>query len=244
MKRPSNITKNDWELLNNKYKNISRVVKKIDNHYPIQYLIGNVNFYGYNLDVKKGVLIPRFETEELVYRTLEYIKAKKLENSSVLDIGTGTGCIAITMKKELPSLSVTAIDISLKAIKLAIHNAKKNKCDVTFIRKNVYKYSPVNKYNVIISNPPYVSVDEEVGPEISYEPKNAIFAKDNGLEYYKYIISNANKYLDDKFIIAFEIGYNHGKEHKTFAKEYFPKANIKVEKDLAGFDRYLFIMSK
>ena len=244
MKKPSNITKNDWELLKKKYKNLKRVVKKIDNHYPIQYLIGNVNFYGYNLDVKKGVLIPRFETEELVYRTLEYIKSKKLTEASVLDIGTGAGCIAISMKKELPSLSVTAIDISLKAIKLATRNAKKNKCDVTFIRKNIFKYKPVNKYNVIISNPPYVSKDEETGPEIAYEPKRAIFAKDNGLEYYKYIIENSKKYLDDKFIMTFEIGYKHGKDLKKIAKDNFPKATVKVEKDLAGFDRYLFIISK
>ena len=109
---------------------------------------------------------------------------------------------------------------------------------------NLYKYKPINKYDVIISNPPYVDKDEEVSPEVKYEPKHAIFANDKGMEHYKYIINNYDKYLNDKFIMAFEIGYNHGEALTKIAKEKFPNAIVKVEKDLSGFDRYLFIINK
>ena len=231
----------DKKLLIKKYGSLDKIQKKLDNHYPIQYLIGNVDFYGYTMEVREGVLIPRFETEELVSRTIKLIKKHGFDDSCVLDIGTGTGCIPISLKKELPELKVTSIDINGKAIRLAKKNAKSNKVDITFIKKSVFKYNPINKYNVIISNPPYVDREEEVGPEIKYEPENAIFAKDNGLEFYKYIIKNSSKYLEDEFLMSFEIGYKQGDYLKKYAKEVFPDAKVTVEKDLAGFDRFLFI---
>ena len=231
----------DKKLLIKKYGSLDKIQKKLDNHYPIQYLIGNVDFYGYTMEVREGVLIPRFETEELVSRTIKLIKKHGFDDSCVLDIGTGTGCIPISLKKELPELKVTSIDINGKAIRLAKKNAKSNKADITFIKKSVFKYNPINKYNVIISNPPYVDREEEVGPEIKYEPENAIFAKDNGLEFYKYIIKNSSKYLEDEFLMSFEIGYKQGDYLKKYAKEVFPDAKVTVEKDLAGFDRFLFI---
>ena len=231
----------DKKLLIKKYGSLDKIQKKLDNHYPIQYLIGNVDFYGYTMEVREGVLIPRFETEELVSRTIKLIKKHGFDDSCVLDIGTGTGCIPISLKKELPELKVTSIDINGKAIRLAKRNAKSNKVDITFIKKSVFKYNPINKYNVIISNPPYVDREEEVGPEIKYEPENAIFAKDNGLEFYKYIIKNSSKYLEDEFLMSFEIGYKQGDYLKKYAKEVFPDAKVTVEKDLAGFDRFLFI---
>ena len=231
----------DKKLLIKKYGSLDKIQKKLDNHYPIQYLIGNVDFYGYTMEVREGVLIPRFETEELVSRTIKLIKKHGFDDSCVLDIGTGTGCIPISLKKELPELKVTSIDINGKAIRLAKKNANSNKVDITFIKKSVFKYNPINKYNVIISNPPYVDREEEVGPEIKYEPENAIFAKDNGLEFYKYIIKNSSKYLEDEFLMSFEIGYKQGDYLKKYAKEVFPDAKVTVEKDLAGFDRFLFI---
>lgn len=211
----------DKKLLIKKYGSLDKIQKKLDNHYPIQYLIGNVDFYGYTMEVKEGVLIPRFETEELVSRTIKLIKKHGFDDSCVLDIGTGTGCIPISLKKELPELKVTSIDINGKAIRVAKKNAKSNKVDITFIKKSVFKYNPINKYNVIISNPPYVDREEEVGPEIKYEPENAIFAKDNGLEFYKYIIKNSSKYLEDEFLMTFEIGYKQGDYLKNMLKKYF-----------------------
>lgn len=243
MKKPSKLNDRDYNLLKNKYKDLEPVFKLIEEDYPIQYLIGDVDFYGYPMIVKEGVLIPRFETEELVSRTIKLIKENNLEHGNVLDIGTGTGCIPITLKKEVNSLIVTSVDISSKAISLAKKNARANNADVTFIKCDIFKYKPINKYNVIISNPPYVDRDEEVGPEIKYEPELAIFADDNGLKFYKHIIKNMKKYLDDDFIMAFEIGYKQGDVLKKLAKEEFKDATVKVEKDLAGFDRYLFIIN-
>ena len=112
------------------------------------------------------------------------------------------------------------------------------------IHKNVFRYKPINKYALIISNPPYVSKEETVGPEIKYEPANAIFAKKDGLLFYEHIIKQSTKWVNGKNILAFEIGYNQGSYLKKYAKTIYPKAKIEVKKDLSGKDRYLFIINK
>ena len=114
--KPDCVSKKDWLLLTRKYKNIDQVANKINNGYPIQYLIGDVSFYGYIIKVNPSVLIPRFETEGLVEKTLRYIKELNLNEASVLDIGTGSGCISIALKKEISTLEITAIDDSYKAL--------------------------------------------------------------------------------------------------------------------------------
>jgi release factor glutamine methyltransferase len=246
MNKPSKVTDLDWKLITEKYndKKLKKVVKLIEKDYPIQYLIGNVDFMGYDIFVKKGVLIPRFETEGLIDETIKLLKDEKMDDVSVLDIGTGTGCIPVVLKKELPNLEITSIDINNKALKLAKKNAANYNVTINFIHKNVFHYKPINKYSLIISNPPYVSKDEEVGPEIKYEPSNAIFAKKDGLKYYEYIIKNAKKWTTEKNILAFEIGCNQGAYLKKYAKEYYPKAKIVIKQDLSQRDRYLFIINK
>lgn len=243
MNKPSYLTNNDWNLLKNKYKNLDEVIKELDKNYPVQYLIGNVNFYGYDIDVNKNVLIPRFETEGLVEKTIQLIKKYNLEESSLLEIGTGSGCIPIVLKKEIPELLITSIDKSRKALKVAKHNIKKNNVNVTLIHQDLYKFKPINKYSVLISNPPYIAYDEEIDPKCSYEPNIALYAPNKGEAIYDYIINNYNKYLENKFIMAFEIGYKQGKDLKKLAKEKYPKAIINIEKDLSGKDRYLFIIN-
>lgn len=243
MEKPESITTNDWKLLKAKYKNLNKVVKKLNKNYPVQYLIGNVNFYGYNINVNKNVLIPRFETETLVEKTIEYIKRLKLENGSLIDLGTGSGCISIVLKKELETLNITGLDISNKALKLARKNAKNNKADINFIKENIFKFKPVNKYDILISNPPYITEDDEISPNIKYEPKKAIFTND-GLKYYRHIMSTCSNYLNKKNLIVFEIGDKQGKDLKKLAKDFFPKAKIKLERDLSGRDRYLFIINE
>lgn len=238
------INPNDFILLMKKYKNYHKVAKIYKKKYPIQYLIGNVNFYGYDIIVKRGALIPRFETEGLLEKTMEYIKEYNMTDANVLDIGTGTGCISIVLKKEIPSLNITAIDKSSKALKIAKKNIKKQAVDINLIKQNIFKYKPLNKYDIIISNPPYIASTEEIDEECKYEPKQALYAKNNGLEFYEYIIKNSKKYLNDKSILAFEIGYKQGSYLKKYSKEYYPKADIKVLKDLSGKDRYLFIINE
>lgn len=242
--KPEYLTQNDWDLLAKKYKNMHRVLKKLNKNYPVQYLIGNVSFYGYKIIVNKNVLIPRFETETLVEKTINYIKKYNLTEGNVLDIGTGSGCIPITLKKELENLNITAIDKSGKALKVAKKNIKNNKVNIALIKEDVYKYKPINKYDILISNPPYIDYDEIIDEKCKYEPKMALYAKNKGLSFYEYIIKTSKKYLNKKSILAFEIGYKQGAYLKKYTKKYFKDAKITVEKDLAGKDRYLFIINE
>ena len=214
-------------------------LQRLEKGEPVQYIVGNVDFYGYNFIVNKNVLIPRFETEELVDRTIKYIKKYLNKNLDIVDLGTGSGCIAITLKKEL-NCNVDAVDISDKALEVAKLNAKNNNVDINFIEGDMLK-PLTKKYDVIISNPPYISYDEEIEEIVkNNEPHSALYADDEGLYYYKEIIKNVNNYLKEKAIIAFEIGYLQGDKLKEYASNYF--ANVIVEQDLSGKDRYLFII--
>lgn len=208
---------------------------------PLQYIIGNVDFYGYKIQVNKNVLIPRFETEELVFRCLNLIKKYNLTNPQVLDIGTGSGCIAITIKKELPNSQVTAVDISKEALKVAQKNAQINEAEIEFINSDLFK-NVQKKYNVVISNPPYVAQNDEIMPIVEkYEPKIALYADNNGLAIYERIFQECANFLLDEYILAFEIGANQGEILQSLAKKAFPNTRITLEQDLTGKDRYLYI---
>ena len=244
MKKPEQLTDNDWKLLKQSYDDLEFVVNRLKKNYPVQYLIGHVEFLNNKILVNKNVLIPRFETEELVEKTKKYIQDLKLEKSSVLEIGTGSGCISIALKSDLPNLEITAIDISSKALRIANKNAKINKTKITFIRRNMFKFKPINKYDVLISNPPYIKETDKIDIKTKYEPKDAIYGGPDGLKYYEQIFKIAKNSLNKKYLIALEIDEEAGKTLKHLAKEFFPNSLIKVEKDLAKKDRYLFVMNK
>ena len=225
-----------------KDKTLDEGIELLNKGIPVQYIVGNVDFYGYNFKVNENVLIPRFETEELVEKTIKYINKYLDKKVDILDLGTGSGCIAITLKKEL-DCNVDAVDISPKALEIAKLNAKNNNVDITFYEGDML--SPINKkYDVIISNPPYIAYNEEIMDIVkNNEPHTALYAEDNGLKYYKDIISNANKYLKEKSIIAFEIGEKQGKLILEYAKNYFKGSIITVEKDMQNRDRFVFIIN-
>ena len=225
-----------------KDKTLDEGIELLNKGIPVQYIVGNVDFYGYNFKVNENVLIPRFETEELVEKTIKYINKYLDKKVDILDLGTGSGCIAITLKKEL-DCNVDAVDISPKALEIAKLNAKNNNVDITFYEGDMLK--PINKkYDVIISNPPYIAYNEEIMDIVkNNEPHTALYAEDNGLKYYKDIISNANKYLKEKSIIAFEIGEKQGKLILEYAKNYFKDSIITVEKDMQNRDRFVFIIN-
>lgn len=238
------ITKNDEILLKEKYKdNYKEIQKKINNNYPIQYLIGNVNFYGYNINVNENVLIPRFETELLIEKTLFYLKKYNINNPNVLDIGTGSGCIAITIAKEIQS-KVTAIDINEKALELASLNAKENQVDITFIKKDILKESIDESYDLIISNPPYLTKEDIVGKEIAYEPQNALYADNSGTIFYKKILEKSKGKLNKKSLIAFETGINQVEQLKEIINNYYPDAKVIFEQDYTNRNRYVFIVNE
>lgn len=218
-------------------------IKRLNNGEPVQYIVGNVDFYGYKINVNKNVLIPRFETEELIFKTINLIKKNLNENIKVLDIGTGSGCISIALKKEIPGLDITAVDISEDALVVAKNNALENNCEINFIKSDLFN-NIYDKYDLIISNPPYISYDEQIMDIVKKnEPHLALYAKNNGLYFYEEIIKNSSNYLNDKNIIAFEIGYLQANEIKKMAHKYYPNSNIIIEKDMQEKDRFVFIIN-
>lgn len=222
-----------------KYKH-KKALNKLEKNYPVQYLIGNTEFVDNLIFINKNVLIPRFETEYLVEKTLAYIKKYNIKNPNIIDLCTGSGCIAISLKSKI-KCRMTALDISKKAIKLAKKNAKYNNVVIDFICNDINKFNPEEKYDVIISNPPYVIEDEIIDIKTKYEPQIALFAKDNGLYFYKLILNKYKNNLKSNYLICFEIGMTQGDYIAEFAKKLYPDALVSVEKDLTGKDRYVFI---
>ena len=211
---------------------------------PVQYIVGNTNFYGYDFKVNRNTLIPRFETELLVEKTYNYIKKYfNKDKVKILDIGTGSGCIAITLNKLLDDSDVTGVDISGEALEVAKENNISNNANVKFIESDLF--SNVNeRYDVIISNPPYISYDEDIMDVVyNNEPHMALYADGNGLYFYDKILRECRKYLNDRFLIAFEIGYKQGNDILNIINKYFDNVNISLEKDYSGRDRFIFILN-
>lgn len=231
----------DLEYLNKYYKgNIEDAIKRYEKGEPVQYIVGDVDFYGNIIKVDKRVLIPRFETEGLVEIALNYLTNTNID---VVDLGTGSGCIPITLKKKLPNINIDAVDISADALELAKENAELNNVDINFIHGDMLK--PLNKkYDSIISNPPYIAYDEEVMDIVkNNEPNNALYALNDGLYFYEEILKNCKNYLKENYYIFFEMGYNQGERIKEIALKYLD-CNVEVKKDLQGFDRYVIIKNK
>ena len=226
-------------------KDFNQAIERLKNGEPVQYIVGDTNFYGNIIKVNKHVLIPRRETEELVEKTNELIKqifsGQKIR---ILDIGTGSGCIPITLKKLQPSSEIDACDISKSALEVASLNAQNNKVSINFIESDIF--SAINdKYDCIISNPPYISYDEEIMDIVkNNEPHQALYAPDDGLYFYKKILTLAPQYLNKTFLIAFEIGATQGERLVTLAQKLYPKSKIILKKDLQHFERFIFIINE
>ena len=232
----------DIEYLKKYYKgDINDAIKRLNMGEPVQYIVGDVDFYGNIIKVNKNVLIPRRETEELAEKVLKRIQV--FDSPVIADIGTGSGAIAITLAKKLNTL-VYASDISLKALEVAKENVAINKANVTFFEGDMLKpYIENNiKLDVIVSNPPYIKEDEKIEDIVkNNEPHLALYAKNNGLEFYDSILKNASYVLKDKYLIAFEIGLDQGKNIEALAKKYLSNSIVEIEKDLSGKDRFIFV---
>ncbi len=205
---------------------------------PVQYIVGNVDFYGYLIDVNPSVLIPRFETEELVSKTIGHLR--EFSHPKIADIGTGSGCIAIALKKEI-DCEMEAVDISKKALEVARGNAFKNEADIRFLEGDLLN-PLLGKYDCIISNPPYIAYDEEIMDVVrDNEPVLALYAGAQGLACYDIILKNCKPYLKDQFLLAFEIGDTQGKRLLEMVSQNLPGTRAWVEKDMQGRDRFLFV---
>ena len=219
---------------------VEEIYTKLANHIPAQYIIGHAEFFGMQLKVDERVLIPRPETEELV----ELILAENPEeNLKVLDIGTGSGAIALALAKNRPDWTITAADISQDALDLAMENANNQGLTLFFIKSNCFSEIS-SKYDIIVSNPPYISrVDEaEVGLNVLHsEPHLALFADENGLAIYRRIAEESKDYLNDGGKIYLEIGYKQGQSVPALFKENFPEKRVRTLKDQFGQDRMVVI---
>ena len=226
-----------------KYYNgdLNEAIKRLEDGEPVQYIVGNVNFYGYELDVNKNVLIPRRETEELVEEVIN--RSKDFINPVIIDVGTGSGAIAISLSKELNS-HIYASDISGEALEVAKKNSNDNNAKITFYNGDMLKpYIENNiKVDIIVSNPPYIKENEEIESIVyNNEPHLALYAKNEGLEFYESILKDANKVLNDKFLIAFEIGETQGEDVKALALKYLGNVKFEIKKDLSLKTRMVFV---
>lgn len=229
----------EFKALKENYQgDLNETLELLKENYPIQYLIGFVDFYDCMIKVNENVLIPRYETEYLVEKAIQRLKNKNI--TSGIDLCTGSGCIAIALKKHL-DINIDACDISKDALELAEDNAKENKIDINFFQKDILNEEIFGNYDFIISNPPYVKEREYTSPETKYEPSIALYAKDEGLEFYKRILDLSKQILNKKGIIIFEIGSTLGNNIKEYAKKIYPNAIITIEQDYNSLDRFMFI---
>lgn len=218
------------------YDEFEKIIKKRKEGYPLQYIFGKWEFYGLELYVDESALIPRFETEILVDEILKF----KCKKDKILDIGTGTGAIALALASNLKNSKILGIDISEKAIGLA--NKNKIKLDVNnvnFVISNLFQ-NVTERFDLIVSNPPYIDSDEikTLDRELYYEPQNALYGGTDGLYFYREIVKNSSDYLNEKGVLAFEIGYNQ----MEIIEEMLIQNNFEVilkMKDFAGFDRII-----
>ena len=219
---------------------VEEIYKKLAAHIPAQYIIGHAEFFGIQLKVDERVLIPRPETEEIVDLILTENPEKNLK---VLDIGTGSGAIALALAKNRPDWSVTAADISEDALELATENAKRQNLDLTFIRTDCFSEIS-SKYDIIVSNPPYISRSDEVEVGLNVlhsEPHLALFADEDGLAIYRRIAEDSKDYLNDGGKIYLEIGYKQGQNVPALFMENLPEKRVRTLKDQFGQDRMVVV---
>lgn len=243
------LNKNPLELLNyleevvsedlcNLYK---EEILALEEGKPLQYVIGNVNFYGNTFIIDERVLIPRFETEELVENTIKYITKYFKEPIDIIDLGCGSGVIGLTLEKKISTNSVDLVDISKKALEVASINCKNLNSKAELIENNFLRNLD-KKYDLIISNPPYIKTTEEIEEIVkNNEPEDALYAGDDGLDCYKEILANVEKNMKERCIIAFEIGCTQAEEIISLVKHYLKDVRIEVKKDLSEKDRMIFI---
>ena len=213
--------------------------KNINEDTPLSHLVGFDYFYDRKFKVTKDVLSPRMETEELIYKVLEYIKKSKKDSFRILDLCTGSGIIAITLKKEIVEkyTEIVASDISEKALSIAIENANNNNANITFIKSDLFD-NISGKFDLIISNPPYISYKDKIiikDSVLNYDPHLALFAEEDGIYFYRKIIENAVHYLSKDGVIFFEIGYDQ--KEKIFELGKINNFITTVYKDINDRDR-------
>lgn len=221
-------------------------ISRLMNNEPLQYILGFQHFYGYQIKVNENCLIPRYETEELVANVLadsDFFFPGK-EKIDIADVGTGSGAIAIALKKEEERFNMYATDISQAALDLARENCQLNDCDITLLQGDMLQplIDAGIKLDILVSNPPYIPASQPMQESvIDYEPHVALFGGDDGLMFYRRIFADALKVIKENSFMAFEIGFDEKHALLALCKEFFPNDKYDVLKDINGKNRMLFI---
>lgn len=228
----------EYLLSNDEYENYCECLKRVAEGEPLQYITGVQEFMSLNFNVCRKVLIPRQDTEILVESVLEYAGQK--ENASILDIGTGSGCVAISLAYYGKNTQVMGVDISKGALEVARINARN--CGVeentVFVQSNLFDNVPPKKFDIIVSNPPYIPIEviETLDKQVKdFEPKIALDGGADGLDFYRRITQQSVSFLESKGLLAFEVGFDQAQKVVEIMEANFE--NIKVKKDLAGIER-------
>ena len=231
------------ELLISDEEELKEIIEELKTGKPYQQILGHTEFYGKKFFVDENVLIPRPETEELVELAkieIQNLKSK-IQNLKLLDIGTGSGIIPITLKKHFPDAEISAMDISEKALEIAKKNADFHKKEINFIQKDYLNTELTEKYDIIISNPPYIGIDENIEIEDSvkgFEPNIALFSPtSDALIFYRKIAKDAEQFLNENGMIFLEINQKLGKETLELFQNF---SESQLIKDLSGNDRFIF----
>ncbi len=233
----------DKEVLN--YNHLLNNIDRVRHGEPIQYVLGYAYFLNEKYFVNKDVLIPRQESEQLVIDTSKIIAEffKNEQKLNILDVGTGSGILAINLKKRFDYASIYGLDISSLALKIAKENSRIHHVDINFFNADLLTYNFDNFYDVIISNPPYIKSEETVDEQVlKYEPHLALFATPSTL-FYEYIFKAYSKFIDKKYVLAFEIGEDQVNDLTVLIKHYLPSSKYDFKKDLYNKYRFLYIIN-
>lgn len=228
----------DYVLSNNEYERYCEALKRRIDGEPLQYITGCQEFMSLNFTVCKDVLIPRQDTEILVESTIEFAGEK--ENVNILDIGTGSGCIAISLAYFIKNSWVMGLDISKEALEIARKNARNRGVEekTVFVESNLFGSIPLQEFDIIVSNPPYIpikDIDTLERQVKDFEPRSALDGGEDGFEFYRRIVEESVRFLKPNALLAFEVGFNQAHEVKKIMELGFE--NIKIQKDLAGIER-------
>ena len=220
--------------------------KHIKDDTPLSHLVGFEYFYDRKFKVTSDILSPRMETEELVYKVIDYIRKNNLTNIKILDLCTGSGIIGITLKKELEEFDVKilASDISSRALTVTKENASSLEADISFVESDLFS-NIQDKFDIIVSNPPYIAHDDKKTIKenvLNYDPHLALFADEEGMYFYRNIIEKSRQYLNEKGVIFFEIGYDQKEKIITLGENN--KFETVVYKDINGRDRIAVLKSQ
>ena len=243
------IHKNPLELLNYLTEEVKeedaetykKAIIALQEGKPLQYVLGKVNFYGNSFYIDERVLIPRFETEELVENTTKYINQYFSHPVDIIDLGCGSGVIGLTLEKKVSTGTVDLVDLSQEALEVTKINKERLSSNANIIQNDMLE-NIENKYDVIISNPPYIRIEEEIEDIVKKnEPHLALYGGEDGLECYRKIIKHLKHNMKERCLVAFEIGQDQALSISKIAEENLDHIRIEIKQDLSGRDRMLFI---